>query len=101
MLNPLLRNGVIVGHAEAVQIDVALGVGAFETVLLVATDRAADGGQLAANLVLATGLELDGQQVVAIAAAQVFVAELGDLGAGARAFVDGRAVAAGVAELVL
>jgi len=101
VLYPLARNRMVIGNPVAVQIDVIVRVSALKAVLGISAQGRTDGRQLAADLVLAAGFQRNGQQVVAVAAADVFVAQLGEFGAGARVFVDGGAVAGGIFEVVL
>ena len=68
--------------------DAAVGVGTSCTVLQVAPDGETDFGELAANLVMAPGLEVDLEQEIAIALGEHTVIEFGAFGVGHLAVVS-------------
>ncbi len=74
------------------EVDGAVAVATPGAVLHIALDGAADCGQLGPDLVMPAGDEADMQQMVALAAAQQAVVQLGALGAGALFQVGVRAI---------
>ena len=62
-----------------VEADAAVGVGAGGAVLEVALDGAAEGGELAADLMMTAGEELDLQKVIPVSVGDVLIAEAGFL----------------------
>ena len=68
-------HGVGEGDAVALQADATVGVAALGSVLEVALDGAANGGELAADLMLAAGDEVHFEQMVAVGAGQQSVVE--------------------------
>ena len=74
-----------------------VGIGAWGTIFQVAADGAAHFGQLAAYLVVTTGVQVDLQQPVAVAVADDAIVEYGLLGAGHFAVVGSGGVVLGIA----
>ena len=67
------------GDVAGVEADAAVGVGAGGAVLEIALDGAAEGGELAADLVVAAGEELDLKKVIPVSVGDVLIAEAGFL----------------------
>lgn len=76
----LLFHGVREGDAAGVEGDAAVGVGAWGAVFEVAFYRAAEVGELAADLVVAAGKEFDLDEPVAVGPADLPVIQLGEFG---------------------
>ena len=76
-----VRDRVLELDAAGMETDAPVGVGAWRAVFQVALDGAADGGQLTADLVVASRVEADGQQGVAVGTSDEAVVEHGLLAA--------------------
>ena len=77
-----MTDGVVEGDVAGVEADAAVGVRAGGAVFEVAFDGAADGGELAADLMMAAGEELDFDQMVTVGIAEDAIAELCELRVG-------------------